>query len=396
VVSLGRNDPCHCGSGKKYKRCHLDLDREAERALADALPAILEKNAIYAATQQRLRDEFGVHIDYVSPTQWQGGKVWALGNRVYTNQPANQTFHEFVIMVLRDTLENGGWATRQSELPHAQRHFVYTCNEKYEEWKHANADPQEFERTARYSAHPNGWVQYLISLAWDVATLVQARARDLPAALVDRLRDPAAFQGARYEVAIAAVFARLDCDIRLLDDEPELRREKHVEFVATYRPTGQEIAVEVKSRHRPGVLHESGDPDEDDPLRGDARAVRRLFRNAIDKAPDLIPYIVFIDINAPLNVEGLDQRWQQGVQAWMNRLPQPTPEEPDAFNAFYVTNFSPHYEGDDDITRRGHWMAVHPKYVRHPLAFDLIGDLQLALDNYGRVPSFAEDGVLLR
>lgn len=22
----GRNDPCHCGSGKKYKRCHLDAD----------------------------------------------------------------------------------------------------------------------------------------------------------------------------------------------------------------------------------------------------------------------------------------------------------------------------------------------------------------------------------
>jgi preprotein translocase subunit SecA len=21
-VKLGRNDPCHCGSGKKYKQCH--------------------------------------------------------------------------------------------------------------------------------------------------------------------------------------------------------------------------------------------------------------------------------------------------------------------------------------------------------------------------------------
>lgn len=27
---LGRNDPCHCGSGKKYKICHLTQDREAE------------------------------------------------------------------------------------------------------------------------------------------------------------------------------------------------------------------------------------------------------------------------------------------------------------------------------------------------------------------------------
>jgi len=24
---LGRNDPCWCGSGRKYKHCHLDADR---------------------------------------------------------------------------------------------------------------------------------------------------------------------------------------------------------------------------------------------------------------------------------------------------------------------------------------------------------------------------------
>ncbi|MBA7611910.1 hypothetical protein ES703_19141 [subsurface metagenome] len=23
---LGRNNPCHCGSGKKYKKCHLESD----------------------------------------------------------------------------------------------------------------------------------------------------------------------------------------------------------------------------------------------------------------------------------------------------------------------------------------------------------------------------------
>src|ERR1051325_3125398 len=24
MMKLGRNDPCHCGSGKKYKKCHID------------------------------------------------------------------------------------------------------------------------------------------------------------------------------------------------------------------------------------------------------------------------------------------------------------------------------------------------------------------------------------
>ncbi|HVO11343.1 MAG TPA: SEC-C metal-binding domain-containing protein [Vicinamibacteria bacterium] len=41
--NLGRNDPCHCGSGKKYKQCHLAADEakaRAERAkVAEAAPA---------------------------------------------------------------------------------------------------------------------------------------------------------------------------------------------------------------------------------------------------------------------------------------------------------------------------------------------------------------------
>ncbi len=28
----GRNEPCHCGSGKKYKHCCLVKDEEADRA----------------------------------------------------------------------------------------------------------------------------------------------------------------------------------------------------------------------------------------------------------------------------------------------------------------------------------------------------------------------------
>lgn len=29
---LGRNDPCHCGSGKKYKSCCMQKDQDKERA----------------------------------------------------------------------------------------------------------------------------------------------------------------------------------------------------------------------------------------------------------------------------------------------------------------------------------------------------------------------------
>jgi hypothetical protein len=36
VPKLGRNDPCHCGSGRKYKKCCLPLD-EASAAAQRAL-----------------------------------------------------------------------------------------------------------------------------------------------------------------------------------------------------------------------------------------------------------------------------------------------------------------------------------------------------------------------
>jgi len=32
MMKLGRNDPCPCGSGKKYKRCCYGKDTEVARA----------------------------------------------------------------------------------------------------------------------------------------------------------------------------------------------------------------------------------------------------------------------------------------------------------------------------------------------------------------------------
>jgi tetratricopeptide (TPR) repeat protein len=39
MTKTGRNDPCHCGSGKKYKRCCLDKDEATGRATRAAVEA---------------------------------------------------------------------------------------------------------------------------------------------------------------------------------------------------------------------------------------------------------------------------------------------------------------------------------------------------------------------
>src|ERR1700739_2839656 len=37
VTAQGRNTPCHCASGRKYKNCHLRRDREQETLVATAM-----------------------------------------------------------------------------------------------------------------------------------------------------------------------------------------------------------------------------------------------------------------------------------------------------------------------------------------------------------------------
>jgi hypothetical protein len=46
MSKIGRNDPCHCGSGQKYKKCHLPKDDAAKSAeLAAAAAAAAEAQA---------------------------------------------------------------------------------------------------------------------------------------------------------------------------------------------------------------------------------------------------------------------------------------------------------------------------------------------------------------
>src|SRR6266568_6714511 len=38
MINLGRNDPCYCGSGKKYKKCHLDADQRSRVEIRQSQP----------------------------------------------------------------------------------------------------------------------------------------------------------------------------------------------------------------------------------------------------------------------------------------------------------------------------------------------------------------------
>ncbi len=59
MAKTGRNDPCHCGSGKKYKLCCLHKDEAAARADAEAKQAAAAKRAknLLEELEEQLADE---------------------------------------------------------------------------------------------------------------------------------------------------------------------------------------------------------------------------------------------------------------------------------------------------------------------------------------------------
>ena len=66
MAKSGRNDPCHCGSGKKYKRCCRDKDEAAEReALASRVtPPIVSPGQRSPEILAEMREALGaVSVD---------------------------------------------------------------------------------------------------------------------------------------------------------------------------------------------------------------------------------------------------------------------------------------------------------------------------------------------
>ena len=53
MAKPGRNDPCHCGSGKKYKKCCQPKEEAAERQLIAQDQATREERAAARRMQQR-------------------------------------------------------------------------------------------------------------------------------------------------------------------------------------------------------------------------------------------------------------------------------------------------------------------------------------------------------
>lgn len=378
IGETGRNKPCPCGSGKKYKKCCMNKKE---------VPAEVIEYFQRIVAEQELLKRSGIHINYVRPIKFKGKKVFALGNTIYTNCRTNTTFHEFLIHILKETV-GLDWLREQAFLPKEKRHFISICLQKLGEWISKNEKTAERINNGEvWGAKPDGYSKSLLLLAFDVCSLVHTHK--LPKQLLERLKNRDLYQGARYEIAIAAVFARLNCDIEFTNEDSKI---KHCEFIATHKPTNSSLAVEVKSKHRSGILHQIGLPSPLEKLLS-AGAIKRLFNNALKQNPKNVPFAVFIDVNSPMtpNIMIDDKPWVRDAKRLIDRkLGGVNPQEY-PLNAAFFTNFSYHYQTENEADQ-GESIGIiipHPKFP--PPNPEFFGYLQGALNHYGFVPAIDID-----
>ncbi len=294
MIKVGRNEPCPCGSGKKYKKCHGDLARldRVSSAIA-AAPVMLARHE--AAEQQRIEQQ-GLGKPIIAARMDNGHQFVAVNNRLLYSKKW-KTFHDFLGDYLKEALGTE-WGNAELLKPFDQRHPILV-------WYHKLCEQQRLtikEPGKVSTARMTGAVAAYMHLAYDLYAL--DHNAELQAKLVARLRNRENFYGARYEVQVAAMLARAGFTIAFENEDD--RSTSHCEFVATHTRTGKKFSVEAKRA-------ESG------------RVIRQLVR-ALGKTASHTR-IVFIDLNMPDPSTGVEipayvQRAFDQLRRFETRNPQ--------------------------------------------------------------------------
>lgn len=349
-MKLGRNDPCACGSGKKFKKCCLDA-RATVISIPDGqrrkprLPAGLTLNKLDPTTPENLKmirefTEQSRRAHFGPPDliriPFNGWIMRAFGGTLTWRKPT-ETFHEFCVWVALNTLGQG-WHEEQRALPPESRHVVARWHDSYVQLTKLNT-PADHRAGDIVSTIPSGSAQELILFGRDLLYLTQIGK--LPDPLLERLRHRNEFQGAWYEVRVASALVHGGFDIEWLNS----KFESHCELTARHSFTGETFAVEAKSKRRPGLLNEAGESSNDLKVKA-----HRNFRDALNKDPQGLPLLVFVDVNMPLNqsFEDAAESWAQHMAEYIGPMGS-SPSEPAKFAYAMCTNFSYHQRGDEPV-----------------------------------------------
>jgi hypothetical protein len=233
---VGRNDPCPCGSGKKFKRCHGNPLNE-QNALP-VTPDVLKKklDGINALEKQREKQQ-GLGRPIIS-TIHNGVRVVAVGDRIMQSRNW-QTFHDFLFDYAKTVLGEA-WGTGELQKPRELRHPI--LNWYHDATIYLNAFIKQPGKV--HSAPKNASSDAYLSLAYNLYLLEHnAKTQEV---LLHRLKNQDQFFGACYETFVASALIKAGFDIEFEDESDSTT--SHCEFTAIFRETGKKFSVEAKMR----------------------------------------------------------------------------------------------------------------------------------------------------
>ncbi len=232
--------------------------------------------------REKIREESYGSLRPIIHCEFQGMMHVAAYNRMYRGKW--KTFVDFLLDYIKMTFGKEWWS-KQAGLPIENRSPVLIWAEKaYLFQKSHSNQPQP---DGCYESEPNGPMFTYLSLAYDLFVLEDNHL--LQKSLINRMKqsDITNFWGARYEAKVAAILIKSGFNISYEDERDGTN--KHPEFIATYRKTGEQIAVEAKKRNRTVVP-----PNEKEIRLG----IVGLLKSAVSKFNN-IPLVVFLELDLP-------------------------------------------------------------------------------------------------
>jgi len=396
-VKIGRNDPCPCRSGKKFKKCCLPRQDHplAKRImvsknlpkfkpLKEAAPELQEKATQLILEKERKEKERIARFGQVRPQVsivWQGQRWVTVRNRIYYAAAEKWKFFPDFLRDYVPEILGIEWCKAEAAKPEVERHPVITW--RGQAGRYMNAQPPQPDGSR--VALPSGAVAAFACLAYDLFVVDDNGGLDPE--LVERLKSHEHFQGARQELFAEATCYRAGFTIQHENEKDG--RTRHAEFTAKHVATGQMFSVEAKSRHFEGVLGRAGKASEKPSFR-----IAHLINDAVAKKP-AHPLLIFVDMNLPYKwAERILGRQAGKVPRPMQLLLDRIKKQHSGKDPYCMVVFSnhPHHYAIHNQDPQPHLFCVasQPPCVDNKILHSIVRAATL----YGNIPqSFsAEDG----
>lgn len=320
-MKIGRNDPCPCGSGKKYKKCCYLFHKAKTGDLG-----FIRRNM-----------ETRGDVRPIISTDFNGYKMVTVGNQLHYSKKW-KTFHDFLFDYIKTCLGEK-WGNEELRKSINEMHPILQWYREVCEFQKANLkNPGDVT-----SAVCTGVVGTYLALAYDLYVL--RHHSKLQQKLLDRIKNKNQFQGSRYELYVASSFIKAGLNIEFENEEDG--SVSHCEFTAEHKNTGIKYSVEAKSRHRPGFLGQEGIKQSYDEM---SLRIGQLLNDALKKNA-IFERIIFIDVNMPLEEEdNFKVSWFKSMMSIVKKIENDFIKNGEPKRAFlFFTNHPAHFIGKNEI-----------------------------------------------